>query len=151
MTPDARWFQFYVIGEPAPQGSKRPVGNNRMVESSKKVQPWRQDVVAAAREAMGGAAAPLFDEAVSVVLLFTVPKPKSAPKRRRTFAIRKPDIDKLTRSTLDALTTAGVIADDARVVRLYAEKNFPGEAQDSLDVPGVVVRVKPFGRPEEGL
>jgi Holliday junction resolvase RusA-like endonuclease len=38
-----------VFGQPAPQGSKRHVGHGVMVESSKKVKPWRQDVVAAAR------------------------------------------------------------------------------------------------------
>lgn len=43
---------FDVYGEPAPQGSKRHVGGGRMIESSAKVKPWRQDVVAAAREAM---------------------------------------------------------------------------------------------------
>ena len=39
---------FRVYGTPAPQGSKRHVGRGVMVESSKKVAPWRQDVVAAA-------------------------------------------------------------------------------------------------------
>ena len=44
-----------VRGDPAPQGSKKFVGmaggRGLMVESSKRVKPWRQDVVAAAREA----------------------------------------------------------------------------------------------------
>ena len=39
-----------VHGTPAPQGSKRHVGNGVMVESSKKVKPWRQDVKHAALE-----------------------------------------------------------------------------------------------------
>ena len=41
-----------VNGLPAPQGSHKHVGGGRMVESSKKVKPWRQDVKAAA-EALG--------------------------------------------------------------------------------------------------
>ena len=32
---------FNVIGIPGAQGSKRHVGNGVMVESSKKVKPWR--------------------------------------------------------------------------------------------------------------
>jgi Holliday junction resolvase RusA-like endonuclease len=138
-------IQFSVIGTPAPQGSKRHVGRGIMVESSQKVKPWRLAVVTAAREAMAGMDAPVFDEAVSVNLAFTLPKPASAPKRRTTWPSRKPDIDKLTRSTLDALTDAGMLADDARVVRLYATKDYPGEGQCPLDVPGVVVRVWRLG------
>lgn len=139
------WFKFTVIGTPAPQGSKKHVGRGIMVESSKHLKPWREAVVYAAREAMSGMDAPLFDEPVSVILSFTLPKPASAPKRRQTWPSRKPDIDKLARSTLDALTTAGVLADDARVVRLYAMKDFPNEGQYPLDVPGVVVMVRRLG------
>ena len=36
-----------VHGVPGPQGSKRHVGNGRMIESSAKVKPWRDAVVAA--------------------------------------------------------------------------------------------------------
>ena len=36
-------IEIVVYGQPAPQGSKRLVGKV-MLESSKKVQPWRQDV-----------------------------------------------------------------------------------------------------------
>ena len=36
---------FHITGiTPAPQGSKRHVGNGRMVESSAKVKPWREAV-----------------------------------------------------------------------------------------------------------
>ena len=51
-------IEFVVHGMPAPQGSKKFVGLSKsgrglLVESSKKVKPWRQDVVAAAIEARG--------------------------------------------------------------------------------------------------
>jgi hypothetical protein len=39
---------FVVYGLPAPQGSKRSLGNGILVESSKAVRPWRQDVKHAA-------------------------------------------------------------------------------------------------------
>ncbi len=118
-----------VYGEPAPQGSKRFVGvragRGVMVESSKKVKPWRQDVAA-----------------VRVKMVFTVRKPLSAPKRRRTYPSAKPDLSKLARATEDALTTAGIWEDDARVVE-YSRlaKVFPGEDPDALDSPGVLIDI----------
>ena len=42
--------RFAVFGLPAPQGSKRHVGEGRMVESSKRVKPWRRQVAAAYRD-----------------------------------------------------------------------------------------------------
>lgn len=136
---------FVVIGLPAPQGSKRHVGRGIMVESSKRVKPWRQDVVTAAREAMllgdGTQAEPL-DGPLMASMVFTMPKPKSAPKTRRTWPDRTPDLSKLLRSTEDALTTAGVWADDARVVEYArAAKVFPFEDQAALDVPGARISV----------
>lgn len=131
-----------VYGSPAPQGSKRHVGNGVMVESCERVKPWRQDVVAACvafRERNPGACparGPLY-----VRMVFTLPKPKSAPKRKRTYPDRKPDLSKLVRSTEDAMVTAGLIEDDARIVRLDALKAFPSEDFDALASPGVQIWV----------
>jgi crossover junction endodeoxyribonuclease RusA len=119
-----------VIGTPAPQGSKRHVGGGVMVESSKAVAPWRDAVAYAACLAANQAEPWVPEEGpVAVVVTFWLTRPKSAPKRR-TLPDRKPDLDKLARSTLDALTTAGVIVDDARIVeltcrKLYATEGFP--------------------------
>lgn len=129
-----------VRGLPAPQGSKRHVGNGVMIESSKKVKPWRQDVVAAAIQSRNGAA-PL-DGPLRARIVFTLPKPKSSPKRKRTYADRKPDLSKLLRSTEDALVTAGVISDDARIVEFdRLAKVYPNEDPDALDSPGAVIHV----------
>jgi Holliday junction resolvase RusA-like endonuclease len=130
-----------VIGTPAPQGSKRFVGMKNghgvMVESSKAVKPWRQSVVYAARESGLKISGP-----VAVEMVFTLPKPKSAPKSRRTYPDKKPDLSKLARSTEDALSDAGVWEDDSRVVEYKRlAKVFPGEDPDSLDVPGAVIRI----------
>lgn len=133
-----------VYGSPAPQGSKRFVGvaNGKgvMIESSKRVKPWREDVKAAALAVRNGAAA--IDAPVSVRMVFTLPKPASAPKRRRIWPMRKPDVSKLARSTEDALVDAGLLADDARIVE-YARlaKVFPGEDPDSLEAPGVRIEI----------
>lgn len=135
-----------VFGSPAPQGSKKFVGVAKsgrgiMVESSKRVKPWRADVKEAAEKARNGAA-PL-DGPLVARIVFTLPKPASAPKRRRLFAMRKPDLSKLLRSTEDALTDAGAIADDARIVE-YSRlaKVFPNEDPEALEAPGVRIEIR---------
>lgn len=136
-----------VFGIPGPQGSKRFVGvrggRGLMIESSAKVKPWREAVKWAAREAMdrAGITAPL-DGALRVRMVFTLPKPKSAPKTRVTFPDRKPDGSKLQRSTEDALTDAGVWTDDARVVEWIGAKRYPGEGEGALSAPGVLITVE---------
>jgi Holliday junction resolvase RusA-like endonuclease len=139
-------MKIVVFGTPAPQGSKKFVGRGggfgQLVESSKKVKPWRQDVKAAAIEAMNGAGNGIIGP-VRAKMIFTMPKPKSAPKRRKSWPDRKPDLSKLVRSTEDALSEAGVWEDDARVVNYTSlRKVFPGEGSDSLAVPGVVIYIE---------
>lgn len=129
-------IEIIAYGSPAPQGSKRHVGNGVMIESSKKVKPWREDVKLAALAVRNGAA-PL-DCPLRVRMVFTVPKPASAPKRKRTWPCRMPDLSKLIRSTEDALTNAGIWRDDARVVEYgRTAKVYPGEDPESLEAPGV--------------
>ncbi len=141
-------YRIVVYGSPAQQGSKSFKGTFQgkdgrthaiLTESSKSVKPWRQDVKAAAELARNGRA-PL-DCAVKVRMIFTMPKPSSAPKTRRTYPMRLPDIDKLCRSTFDSLVQAGVIIDDARAVRLEAAKVFPGEDPDALESTGALIEI----------
>lgn len=136
-----------VYGTPAPQGSKKFVGTNKagrgiLVESSKKVRPWRQDVKRAAEELRAGAA-PL-DGALVVRMVFTLPKPASAPKTRRTYPNKKPDLSKLARSTEDAMVDAGLILDDSRIIDYQRlAKVFPGEDPEALEAPGVRIEIMP--------
>ena len=132
-------MQIIVFGAPAPQGSKRHVGSGILVESSKRCKPWREAVHWAAVESKARVRGP-----VEVTMIFTLPKPQSAPKRRRTWPDRRPDLDKLQRSTLDALVSAGAIEDDARVVAIRAAKVFPNECPEALDAPGARIRVEPL-------
>ena len=132
---------------PAPQGSKRHIGHGRMIEQSKRVTPWREAVMQAVANHMQVATAsgrpePL-DGPLSVEVIFTVTKPASAPKTRVTWPTTRHsgDIDKLLRSTFDALDKAGAIADDSRVVEVTARKVYPHEGIDALDQPGAVIRI----------
>lgn len=126
---------FSVEGLPAPQGSKRHVGGGRMVESSRKVGPWRALVEVAARQAMTEP----FTGPVAVTLTFHMPMPKSRPAKIRRlgtiWSSVRPDIDKLARSTLDALTASGIIDDDARVARLRADK------LESITFSGAIITI----------
>jgi Holliday junction resolvase RusA-like endonuclease len=141
-------LEFTVHHRPAPQGSKRHVGGGRLLEQSRRVKPWRDAVDTAARAAMNarwleGRGEETLDGPLSLEVVFTVRKPTSAPKRRVTWPTTRDsgDIDKLLRSTFDALTTAEAIADDARIVEVTARKVFPEEGLDALAAPGAVIRV----------
>lgn len=124
-----------VLGLPAPQGSKRHVGHGIMVESSKRVRPWRSDVKAAAERAIGTDWTPIKGP-VSLTATFFFLRPRSHYRTGRfadvlrddapVFATSRAcgDIDKLLRSTLDALTAAGVIVDDSQVGMVIATKTY---------------------------
>jgi Holliday junction resolvase RusA-like endonuclease len=148
---------FVVYGIPGPQGSKSPKGRDRkgrviLVESSKKVKPWRAAVTAAAELVRPSE---LLDGPLVADMIFSLPRPlghfgtgrnaglvkPSAPLRPHVV----PDLSKLQRSTEDALT--GVIwVDDARVVEYgRAVKLYAGDPDpDALDRPGAVIRVRPL-------
>ena len=137
-----------VYGIPAPQGSKRFVGHAKsgrgiMIESSAKCKPWREVVKWAAVEFMKNtrlAEEPLTGPLV-VRMTFTIPKPKSASKKWRTWPDCRPDLSKLVRSTEDALTDAGVWKDDGQVVECTAVKTYPSEWKGALPSPGAVIEI----------
>lgn len=136
-------IEFTVIGTPAPQGSKRHVGRGILIESSKKVKPWREAVKHAAYEARAGRAP--FDGPLHVGVDFYLTRPRSHYRTGKNAALlrasappypaTKPDLDKLLRSTLDALGEAGIYTDDARVVSVTMNKHY-ADPTIGLDVPG---------------
>lgn len=138
-----------VYGVPAPQGSKRHVGGGRMIESNQKLlNTWREDVKLAALRALEDTPGWRCDyPAVAAHIAFTLPRPK-LHYRTGKFAhlLRdaaphlhgsKPDLDKLLRSTADALTAAGVYTDDARLAQVFAVKSYTSRSTPgTLDRPG---------------
>ena len=153
-------ISFRVGATPAPQGSlsafvvyPKDGGRPRAVSShGKKSSPgvkalhaWRGAVEDEARKAIGTGGP--YAGPVRVHLLFRLPRPASKP-RWRWLPWERPDLDKLTRATLDALTGI-VYDDDARVVDLHARKRYalPG------DPPSGFVRVVPLDdlEREEGI
>lgn len=130
------YLRFHVPGRPAPQGSKRHVGRGIMVESSAHVGPWRERVALAAHNAMQAAGIPPFTSAVTLTLEFAMPRPAATPKSYTPHATKRPDLDKLARAILDALT-GPVLADDALVVELTARKQLARPGQP----PGVDITI----------
>ena len=135
-------IQLTVSGlDPAPQGSKRHVGGGRLIESSKRVKPWRAAVAHEARLAGQQVVGPC---AVELVFRFTRPRShhKASGELRasapRFCVVKRNDLDKCCRSTLDGLVDGGLLVDDCLVVKLFALKRYCGIGEQ----PGAVVRIK---------
>jgi crossover junction endodeoxyribonuclease RusA len=115
---------FRVYGTPIPQGSMRGFvsrgkGKARVILTSAntKTEPWRQDVAA---QAIKAGVEMIPSGPVKLHLIFYMPHPVSRPKKYTHPDVR-PDLDKLIRAILDALT-AIAFRDDAQVCELIAEK-----------------------------
>lgn len=114
---------IFVPGTPAPQGSARAFvrgGRPIITHANEKTMPWRADIAAHMRSTIGPNIE-FPEDAVKVALLFVMPRRAAEPKRVTPNHTRKPDIDKLIRSTLDALTGIS-FTDDAQVTFIGAHK-----------------------------
>ena len=132
-------IRFDVHDLPAPQGSKRAIVNKggkvSLIESSRQVKPWREAVKLAALDAYDYCPTALSGPLL-VLVDFSMPRPKSHYRTGRNAdrlrggapiaPARTPDLDKLLRSTFDALTAAGIWGDDAQVVDVCARKTYAG-------------------------
>lgn len=130
-------LSFFVPGVPAPQGSKKFIGKGRMVESSKKVAPWRKAVASVGPAVMRAApmtpgnfplAGPL-----QVEFRFVLPRTKAMRQRQavKADACKYPDLDKLCRSTLDGLVMAEMIEDDSHVTALWGSKQIAAPSEST--------------------
>jgi crossover junction endodeoxyribonuclease RusA len=134
-----------VLGEPIPQGSMRAVGRGRMISDNVRLRPWRDTVAWHVRqECMAAGLTEPLTGPLAVAVTFTLPRPKSAPKRRWA-PDRKPDGDKLERALFDAITAGGAWVDDAQVVKCEWSKAYPPPGA----VPGVTFTVAPAERGEQ--
>jgi Holliday junction resolvase RusA-like endonuclease len=139
-----------VPGVPIPQGSKNAFRHSKtgrvvVIEANRDLEAWRHLVTLKARRAWG--ARLTHPGAMDVQLIFRLPRPAghlgtgrnagqvklSAP----ALPAVKPDLDKLTRAILDALTQARVWEDDSRVVALHCWKFYADHGRR----PGVHISV----------
>jgi crossover junction endodeoxyribonuclease RusA len=125
-----------------------------MIESNQKhLDTWREDVKLAAVRALEDHPGWERDyAAVTAHVTFTLPRPKAHYRTGKhadelrpdapTLHASKPDLDKLLRSTGDALTAAGVYRDDSRLAQVFAVKVYTangGGVPGALDVPGAKI------------
>lgn len=120
-------IQFTVFGKPEPQGSTRafiPRGWTRPIitTSSKKMKPWRQQITGSAIDAKGIKLWKREEGGVRLHLIFFYSRPPSLAKKW-TLLNKKPDIDKLARCVLDALTGIAY-EDDSQVIVLHTVKMY---------------------------
>ena len=132
-------FQFLVHGVPAPKGSLRgfiPKGWTRPVLTSTtgpRLKDWAHSVSVCALQARGQQT--IITGAVMLEAIFFFDRPKSA--RKRMHVTVRPDVDKVLRSTCDALT--GILFnDDAQIVRMIGEKRYA----DQENPPGAFITVR---------
>ena len=135
---------FTVYGLPVPQGSKSAIRQGPrtlIVERGRKtLNPWRGQIAMTAAAIL---VKPI-TEPVEVELTFTLPRPKShfrsgsrAAELREdapVYVSHRPDVDKLARAVLDALTGVAFL-DDGQVSCLIAAKVYG-------DRPGVEVEIR---------
>lgn len=132
-----------VLGLPAPQGSKRGFvrgGRAVLVEGGSArggaaVASWREAVRAESQRYCGAHTGfTPFEHAIVVEVWFYMPRPPSVPVKRRAHPEVKPDVDKLARATLDAMSKV-LYRDDALVCDLLARKRYTtGPARAVIEV-----------------
>lgn len=152
-----RVITFTAHGTPAPKGSARAFVNKRTGRAilapggskatEERIASWNVAVREAALRAIGEQreAPPFVGVALHVTIVFHVKRPaghygtgKHAGRLKPAAPARptgKPDIDKLARTTLDALTGA-VFDDDSRIAELVLSKRWalPGHEGAQITV-----------------
>lgn len=149
-------LRFRVYGDPRPQGSKKLLGHGAVVESGGlPLKAWRSDMRDATMTALAGGhrlAGP-----VEVQVVFLMRRPRShfstakghendLKAKAPLFHTQRPDVDKLQRALLDAMTSAGAYSDDSQVVHVSASKAWT----DAGELPGALVSVQPLVREPAG-
>ena len=129
-------IDLLVEGVPVPQGSFRHVGNGRIISANPKLNAWRDTI---ATQIAQQTAHRLIEAPIRLQLVFTMPRPKSVPIGRRATPTTKPDLDKLTRAVMDAISLeryCQVIKDDSLVTDLHAAKRYADHTK-----PGVTIMI----------
>lgn len=132
MKPKDFFLQFSADGTPKPQGSKKAFvrgGKAVLVEQATGLKEWRDHVASTASIHMQYQGLEMLEKTpVEVRLIFAMPRTKAMKPTDPLTMIQRPDIDKLERAILDALTGV-VFKDDSQVVILLAGKRrcAPGE------------------------
>lgn len=118
------------VGQPRVRAAAR--GRHARVYDPGTANEWKACVIHAAREAMDRNCMFPFAGPVWVRVEFRIPRPKSHYRTGKrageikpgmlSYHAQKPDLDNLLKSTLDALTSAGLWVDDSQIAHIDATK-----------------------------
>jgi len=109
-------LEFVAYGRPAPKGSKQHGGSGQFYEQSRYLPAWMDAVVLAAQRARVAAKWRTATMPCVLDLVFSLDRaehPSPDTPWLDDYPAKPPDLDKLARGVADALTRAGVWADDA--------------------------------------
>ena len=150
--PSPSRLAFEVPGEPQPQGSAkafkhRHTGRVMVTSDNARLRPWRDAVCWHARQALLGGAPLVGPVMVRIEFRFARPRGHFGKRGLRPAAPRehvvRPDIDKLVRAFLDALSEAGVWRDDSQVVETSARKLYHERPGAVVEIVSVVQAMQP--------
>jgi Holliday junction resolvase RusA-like endonuclease len=144
-----------VTGLPTGQGSKSAIvrGGHAVIVEGKgdvgraKHKNWRHDVKAATQ--LWAAANPISASAMrqapvyGVDITFYFQRPASYTRKRSWWKNTKPDLDKLYRSVLDALTAGGIIPGDEKVAELTGRKVLVTERPEGATITVTALHHEP--------
>ena len=109
-------IEFEVEGNPVTQGSMKVINGRVLHSRGEALILWRTMVAMAARKA-GCFPMP---NPIEMTIDFRLPRPKTV---RRNLPYVAPDLDKLIRAVLDALTGVAYV-DDGQVVTIKSTKTY---------------------------
>jgi len=131
---DVHDLHEFIPGRPKTKGSLRHKGRGHMVESVGGSSQWRSDIASALALRLGQKstgegpmriwrpyAGPV---AVGAVFYFDPPRNVREGAPRAPIGRQYGDLDKLARNLGDALTDAGVIADDSQIYQWMLHKEW---------------------------
>jgi len=107
-------IEFSVYGSPVPQGSMKVINGHIIHNKGSELAAWRSAIALSAKKA---GARPERNP-VAINLVFVQLRPKTVKRAEPSVA---PDLDKLIRAVLDALTAIAYV-DDGQVTEIYARK-----------------------------
>lgn len=136
---------FFVEGKPIAKARprfRRDSQGRPMTYTPKTTKEWEETIAWIGRSKINsldqrGETIKLpFEYRVMASLTFYLPRPKSMPKYR-TWNVKKPDLDNLSKSVLDGIEKMGLIKNDNLVTDLVLAKRYA----DSSVPPGVRIEL----------
>ncbi|QLH75558.1 MAG: RusA family crossover junction endodeoxyribonuclease [Methanomassiliicoccales archaeon] len=129
MDIDPDVIEFFVGGEPVPQGSTRSFYIKKLdrvvtTHMNKNTEGWRQRIATEAQHVNSFRETSFYTDdkrcGYLISLEFYMTRPKSTPKKVH-LNTKRPDLDKLIRAALDGITGI-LIPDDSQVIGISANK-----------------------------